>query len=246
MPCSGNGSSLHEKGVFATTRWSVVLTAAGDGPKGAAEALAVLCESYWYPLYAFVRRSGHSPEDAQDLTQEFFARLIAKQWLHDVHPERGRFRSFLLVAMKHFLANEWDRARRLKRGGGQVPLSLDAGAAETRYAREPADPATPEQIFNRRWAFTLLEKVLDRLRREFTAIGKADVFAELEPALSGARLDYAEIAGRRNLNEGAVRVAVHRLRVRFRDLVRAEIAETVTNDAEIESELKHLFAALAQ
>ena len=246
MPWSGDGSSLHEKGVFATTCWSVVLTAAGDGPKGATEALAVLCENYWYPLYAFVRRSGHSPEDAQDLTQEFFARLIAKQWLHEVQPERGRFRSFLLVAMKHFLANEWDRARRLKRGGGQVPLSLDAAAAETRYAREPADPATPEHIFNRRWAFTLLGKVLDRLRREFTAIGKADVFAELEPALSGARLDYAEIAGRRNLNEGAVRVAVHRLRVRFRDLVRAEIAATVTNDAEIESELKHLFAALAQ
>jgi RNA polymerase sigma factor (sigma-70 family) len=206
----------------------------------------VLCENYWYPLYAFVRRAGHSPHDAQDLTQEFFARLIAKSWLHDVHPERGRFRSFLLVAMKHFLANEWDRARRLKRGGGQAVISLDAGLAEERYAREPTDAMSAEQIFDRRWAFTLLERVLGRLRAEFAAIGKAVVFAELEPGLTGAKLDYATIAARLSLSEGAVRIAVHRLRLRYRDLVRAEIAETVDTEADIEAELKHLFAALAR
>jgi RNA polymerase sigma-70 factor (ECF subfamily) len=243
---SAQYSSAPEKGGFATTRWSMVLSAAASDTEAAGGALAALCESYWYPLYAFVRRAGHSAHDAQDLTQEFFTRLIAKSWLHDVQPERGRFRSFLLVAMKHFLANEWDRARRLKRGGGQMPVSVDAGLAEERYAREPADSATPEQIFERRWAYTLLAKVLARLRQEFAAIRKDQVFAELEPALTGAKLDYAEIATRLHLNEGAVRVAVHRLRVRYRDLVRAEIAETVATGAEVDAELKHLFAALAQ
>ncbi len=246
MPPSIHTSSAPGRGGFATTRWSIVLSAAGSESKDGSDALAALCESYWYPLYAFVRRAGHSPHDAQDLTQEFFARLIAKSWLREVHPERGRFRSFLLAAMKHFLANEWDRARALKRGGGQAVLSLDAGLAEERYAREPAGAITAEQIFERRWAFTLLEKVLARLRAEFAAIGKATVFAELEPGLTGAKLDYAAIAAKLNFNEGAVRVAVHRLRVRYRDLVRAEVAETVDAEADIEAELKHLFAALAQ
>jgi RNA polymerase sigma factor (sigma-70 family) len=245
MRPSVNSSSAPGRGGFATTRWSIVLSAAGSESKDGIEALAVLCESYWYPLYAFVRRTGHSPHDAQDLTQDFFARLIAKSWLREVHPDRGRFRSFLLAAMKHFLANEWDRARRLKRGGGQALLSLDAGLAEERYAREPAGAISAEQVFERRWAFTLLEKVLARLRSEFAAIGKAAVFAELEPGLTGAKLDYGAIAGRLNLNEGAVRVAVHRLRARYRDLVRAEIAETVDTEADIEAELKDLFAALA-
>ena len=246
MPPSINTSSAPGLGRFATTRWSIVLSATASASKGGSEALATLCQSYWYPLYAFVRRAGHSPHDAQDLTQEFFARLIAKSWLRDVHPERGRFRSFLLAAMKHFLANEWDRARALKRGGGQAVLSLDADLAEERYAREPAGAISAEQIFERRWAFTLLEKVLTRLRAEFAAIGKTAVFAELEPGLTGAKLDYGAIAARLNLNEGAVRVAVHRLRVRYRDLVRAEIAATVDTEADVEAELKHLFAALAQ
>src|SRR5688572_26217650 len=194
MPPSINTPSAPGRGRFATTRWSIVLSAAGSESKSGKEALAALCENYWYPLYAFTRRAGHSPHDAQDLTQEFFARLIAKNWLQDVHPERGRFRSFLLAVMKHFLANEWDRARRLKRGGGQAIVSLDAGLAEERYAREPAGTISAEQIFDRRWAFTLLEKVLARLRAEFAAIGKAEVFAELEPGLTGAKLDYGAIA----------------------------------------------------
>jgi RNA polymerase sigma-70 factor (ECF subfamily) len=247
MPPSIDSSCKPGRGGFHTTRWSVVLSAgARGGSEAKGEALAILCETYWYPLYAFVRRAGRSAHDAQDLTQEFFARLIAKSWLHDVQPERGRFRSFLLAAMKHFLANEWDRACRLKRGGGQAVLSLDAALAEERYAQEPADTMSAEQIFDRRWAFTLLEKVLGRLRAEFAAIGKSSVFAELEPGLTGAKLEYAVIAARLNLNEGAVRVAVHRLRVRYRDLVRAEIAETVETEADIETELKHLFAALAR
>lgn len=245
MPIVANSSSANGRGVFATTRWSVVL-AAGSSNVAADDALTVLCETYWYPLYAFVRREGSPAHDAQDLTQEFFSRLIEKRWLGDVHPERGRFRSFLLVAMKHFLANERDRARSLKRGGGQTLLSLDIAWAEERYAREPAVTRCAEQLFERRWAFTLLENVLGRLRQEFTAIGRGEVFDALEPALTGSKLAYAEIAARLRLNEGAVRVAVHRLRLRYRDLVRAEIAATVESEAEVEAELKHLFAALAQ
>ncbi len=209
------------------------------------ESLGKLCQIYWYPLYAFVRRQGKGEHDAQDLTQEFFARLLEKGWMEGVDRERGRFRSWLLAAMKHFLANEWDRANRLKRGGGQALLSLDAQTAEARYALEPADPMTADRIFERRWALTLLEQVLERLRREFVAAGKGKMFDELKAALTGAKVDYSEIAARLNLNEGAVRVAVHRLRLRYRDLVRAEIAQTVATDDEVEAELQHLFAALA-
>ena len=183
--------------------------------------------------------------DAQDLTQEFFARLMEKGWLGGVDRERGRFRSWLLASMKHFLANEWDRANRLKRGGGQTVLSLDAQTAEARYALEPADHMTADRIFERRWALTLLEQVLERLRREFAAAGKGTLFDELKAALTGGKLDYSEIAARLNLSEGAVRVAVHRLRLRYRDLVRAEIAETVATEDEVDAEVQHLFAALA-
>jgi RNA polymerase sigma-70 factor (ECF subfamily) len=229
---------------FATTRWSVVLAAGGSAPD-ASEALAALCRAYWYPLYVFVRRQGHAPHDAQDLTQEFFARLLEKDWLRAVERERGRFRSFLLAAMKHFLANEWDRAHRLKRGGGQAVISLDAESAENRYALEPADHMTADRIFERRWALTLLEQVLARLRKEFVAAGRGALFDELKTALTGEKIPYAEIAARLHSNEGAVRVAVHRLRLRYRDLVRAEIAETVASEDEIDAEVQHLFAALA-
>ena len=208
-------------------------------------ALEKLCAAYWPPVYAWVRREGHGHEAAQDLTQEFFARLLEKSWLDGVDRERGRFRSWLLASMKHFLANEWDRANRLKRGGGQTVLSLDAQTAEARYALEPADHMTADRIFERRWALTLLEQVLVRLRREFAAAGKGTLFDELKAALTGGKLDYSEIAARLNLNEGAVRVAVHRLRLRYRDLVRAEIAETVATEDEVDAEVQHLFAALA-
>ena len=229
---------------FHTTHWSIVVSARGDS-SGAHESLAKLCQTYWYPLYAFVRRQGMSEHDAQDLTQEFFARLLEKGWLGGVERERGKFRSWLLASMKHFLANEWDRANRLKRGGGQKVLSLDAQTAEARYALEPADQMSAERIFERRWALTLLEQVLERLRREFAAAGKGTLFDELKAALTGGKLDYSEIAARLNLNEGAVRVAVHRLRLRYRDLVRAEIAETVATEDEVDAEVQHLFAALA-
>ena len=244
MPTAARDSAPPGARGFHTTHWSIVVSAQGDG-SGAHESLAKLCQAYWYPLYAFVRRQGMSEHDAQDLTQEFFARLLEKSWLDGVDRERGRFRSWLLASMKHFLANEWDRANRLKRGGGQTVLSLDAQTAEARYALEPADPVTADRIFERRWALTLLEQVLERLRREFGAVGKAKVFDELKAALTGGKLDYSDIAVRLNLNEGAVRVAVHRLRLRYRELVRAEIAETVATEDEVDAEVQHLFAALA-
>jgi len=231
-------------GCFEQTRWSVVVAAGGDSTN-ARKALAHFCETYWYPLYAFVRREGRGADDAQDLTQEFFARLLEKNWLAGVDRAKGKFRSFLLAAMRHFLANEWDRANRLKRGGGKTILSLDAESAETRYALEPADPMTAERIFERRWALTLLEGVLARLRNEFAAAGRGRLFEEFKPALTGEKVPYAEIAARLNLNEAAVRVAVHRLRVRYRELLRTEIGETVATDDDIDAEVQHLFAVLA-
>jgi RNA polymerase sigma factor (sigma-70 family) len=230
---------------FEQTRWSVVVTAADGDSTKARKALEHLCTTYWYPLYAFVRREGHGAHDAQDLTQEFFARLLEKNWLNAVDREKGKFRSFLLAAMRHFLANEWDRANRLKRGGGVALLSLDADTAEARYAIEPADHMTADRIYERRWALTLLEQVLARLRREFLAAGREKLFEELKPALTGEKIAYEEIARRLSMNEGAVRVAVHRLRLRYRDLVRAEIAETVAGEDEVDAEVQHLFAALA-
>jgi len=223
----------------------VVAAAAGQDPSRSRKALEHLCEIYWYPLYAFVRREGRSAHDAQDLTQEFFARLLEKGWLNAVDREKGKFRSFMLAAMRHFLANEWDKAQRQKRGGGQLLLSLDAQTAEARYIMEPADPITADRIFERRWALTLLDQALARLRREFSAMGKKGVFDELKAALTGEKLAYAEIGERLNLQETAVRVAVHRLRVRYRELIRAEIAETVTGPGEVDAELARLFAALA-
>jgi RNA polymerase sigma-70 factor (ECF subfamily) len=240
---SAPSESAPAAGDFATTRWSVVLAARGDG-SGAERALADLCEGYWYPLYAFVRRQGHAPHDAQDLTQEFFARLIGKGWLADVGRERGKFRSFLLTAMKHFLANEWDRAHAQKRGGGAV-VSFDALTAEQRYAAEPADLASAEKLFDRCWALQLLDRVLARLRGEFEAQGKVRVFEELKATILGDAAPLVEIAARLGASESAVKAAAHRLRHRYRELLRAEIAETVPLAAEIDDELTHLFAALA-
>jgi RNA polymerase sigma-70 factor (ECF subfamily) len=229
--------------VFATTRWSVVLAARGATP-AAESALAVLCRTYWYPLYAFVRRNGHAPHDAQDLTQEFFARLLAKEWLGEVARERGRFRSFLLAAMQHFLANEWRDAQRLKRGGGVVFVPFDARDAEDRYLHEPADPLTAEQIYDRRWALDLLERSLARLRTEFEGAGKAAHFEALKFCLTGDKVALANVAAQLGSSEGAIKVAVHRLRERYRELIRAEIAETVEGPERIEAELQELQAAL--
>ena len=232
---------------FVTTHWSVVLSAGSRDTGQARDALARLCQTYWHPLYAYVRRLGHSPHDAQDLTQEFFARLLEKNFLAGVSEARGRFRSFLLASLKHFLVNEWRRARAQKRGGGRVPIPIDAAAGETSIGFEPADDMTAEKIYERRWALTLLDRVLRRLREEHVRDGKERLFEQLKPTLTEASrtVRYAEIAARLGTSEGAVKVAVHRLRQRYRELLRAEIAETVAGPDEVEDELRNLFAALA-
>jgi RNA polymerase sigma factor (sigma-70 family) len=232
---------------FLSTRWSVVLAAGRAETTQARQALAALCQTYWYPLYAYVRRQGHDAHDAQDLTQEFFLRLLEHHWLAEVSREKGRFRSFLMAAMNHFLANEWDRVRAKKRGGDRQFLPLDAESAETRYRLEPADATTPEVIFERRWALTLLDQVMARLQAEFAAEGQAAVFEQLKFALTGDRsaAPYAELAARLHQSEGAVKVAVHRLRQRYRDLLRAEIAQTVDGPPEVEAELRHLIRVLS-
>jgi RNA polymerase sigma-70 factor (ECF subfamily) len=231
-------------GIFATTRWSVVLAAGGNNTQAGA-ALGELCRLYWYPLYAFVRRQGHDAHDAQDLTQEFFARLIEKEWLGDVARERGRFRSWLLAAMRHFLANEWNRLRTQKRGGGAPVVSLDETDAEGRYVHEPAAVTDAEQLFDRRWAMTLLDEVIARLQSEMRAAGKEAQFEAMKGALAGGSVDYEAIVTRLGMKEGAARVAVHRLRERYRELLRAAVGETVESPAEIEGELRHLFSALS-
>ncbi len=234
-------------GYFATTHWTVVVNARAADTTVAREALEKLCQTYWYPLYAFVRRQGRSPHDAQDFTQEFFARLLEKNYLAEVDQAKGRFRSFLLAAMKHFLANEWDRARAQKRGGGHRHVPIDTQFAETRYGLEPGHDQTPEKLFERRWALTLLDNVLTRLRDEHVAVGKAEQFDGLKVALTADRnsIPYTELGARLGLSEGAVKVAVHRLRQRYREALRAEISNTVASAADVEEEIRHLFAVLA-
>jgi len=213
----------------------------------ARNALEKLCRAYWFPIYAFVRRQGHNPHDAQDLTQEFFARLLAKNQLAGADPNRGRFRSFLLAALKHFLANEWHKARAQKRGGGQVPIPIDASTAESKCGFEPSDNLTAEKIYERRWALTLLDQVLRRLRDEYVRDGKEKQFEQLKTTLTevSRSVRYADIAAQLGTSEGAVKVAVHRLRQRYREVLRAEIKDTVASPGEVEDEIRNLFAALA-
>lgn len=222
-----------------------MLTAGRTGSRDARGALEKLCRTYWHPIYAFVRRRGYSVEDAQDLTQEFFARLLEKNWLGGVDPVKGRFRSFLLASVKHFLANESDKARAQKRGGGQIPIPIDVKTAETTCGFEPADNVTAENIFERRWALTLLDQVLQRLREEYVHDGKGRLFEQLKSTLTEASrsVAYVEIPRRLDMTEGAVKVAVHRLRQRYRELLRTEIADTVSGPEEVEEELRALFAA---
>jgi RNA polymerase sigma factor (sigma-70 family) len=232
--------------VFVTTHWTMVLAAGSSDTIGARHALEKLCQIYWYPLYSYVRRRNFSPQDAEDLTQEFFARFLAHDWVANADREKGRFRTFLLSAMNHFLANEWDKARAQKRGGGAPLLPLQFDTAETRYNREPAESVTPEQHFERRWALTLLETVTSRLRTEYERDGKGELFAALNPCLVGDRTaqPYEELAKKLALTEGAVKSAVHRLRQRYRQILREEIASTVASPAEVEEELRHLIAVL--
>lgn len=233
--------------IFVTTHWSIVLTASSQNDAaGAYAALGSLCRAYWYPLYAYVRRRGHSPEDAKDLTQEFFARLLARNGVAGVTPEKGRFRSFLLASMNHFLADEWDKARAQKRGGPGV-ISLDIQTAEAQFGEFPAACLSPEKAFEHRWAITLLEQVYRRLEEEYIRQGRRELFDVLRGALAGASSSapYAELAPRLKISEGAVKVAVHRLRQRYRELLRETIADTVPDPSEVEDELRHLYRALA-
>ncbi len=232
---------------FVTTHWSVVLTAGRHDTPRARNALEQLCQTYWLPIYAYVRRRGYSLEDAKDLTQEFLAWLLERDWVARADPQLGRFRSFLLTTLSHFLANEWEKARAQKRGGGQV-VSFSSEAAETQCGREPADTVTPEQSFERRWALTLLDRVMNRLSAEFTRDDKTELFEALKPCLLGERAaqPYAALASKLAMTEGSVKVAVHRLRQRYRLLLRDEIANTVEKPEEVEEEMRHLFAVLAR
>jgi RNA polymerase sigma-70 factor (ECF subfamily) len=232
--------------VFATTRWSLVL-AAGDhaSPQGH-DALEQLCRTYWFPLYAYVRRRGHDAHAAQDLTQGFFAQLLARNDLARITRDGGKFRSFLLTALNHFLANEHERAQALKRGGGRMLLSLDDDSAEDRYLREPAHTESPDRLFERQWALALLENALARLRTEQTAAGKATAFEALQPFLSREPEpgEYLSLAAHLELAPGTLAVQVHRLRERYRQEVRTAVAHTVHSPLEIEAEMRHLLAAL--
>lgn len=225
-----------------TTHWSVILRAGGNGA-GSAEALASLCDAYWYPLYAYARRRGYPVEDAQDLTQAFFARLLARDLLAKASPQRGRFRAFLLTSFKHHLANEAHAATARKRGGGQQVLSLDD--AEARYEREPADHLTPEAVYERHWALTVIGKVMNELEREAEQDSKGAQFQQLRLLLTDDENTARTVAARLDMSEGAVRVAVHRLRRRFAELLRARIAETVESVEAIDDELRHLLEAVA-
>jgi RNA polymerase sigma-70 factor (ECF subfamily) len=232
---------------FGTTQWSQVLAVAGGDPAKASEALADLCEKYWYPLYAYARRRGYDVEDAQDLTQGFFARLLEKDGLKNLTREGGRFRSFLLTSFCRHLSNERERSHAQKRGGGKTPLSLDFQRAEQWYRHEPADHLTPDKAYERRWAEALLGRAMNRLRAGLSGQGKTALFEALRPFISGIeiRRPYAEVAAGLQMSEGAVKVAVHRLRRRFADLLRDEIAQTLSNPEETDDEIRYLFSVFS-
>ena len=231
---------------FATTHWSVVVAAGDDTPKDARDALAVLCEAYWCPLYTYVRRRGYAVADAQDLTQAFFARLLEKRALRVADPERGKFRTFLLASLDNFLANEHDRAQAQKRGGGRKPLSLDIAAAESKVSLEPAHDLTPERLFERQWALTLLELAVNRVEAEYHAAGKSELFRLLKDVLGGGRerVPYADVAVALGMSIANVRQAAHRLRKRYREVLREEVARTLASEGEVDEELSSLFESL--
>ena len=241
-----NSSSNAPADIFATTHWTVVLAAGQKRTPQSDQALEALCKTYWYPLYAYVRRRGYSKEDAEDLTQAFFERFLAKNYLDGVNAERGRFRAFLLASLKHFLANEWDRSQRQKRGGHATHFSLNWQTADTQF-QVAAKVVSPDAEFDREWAIALLEKVISRLGKECDKEGRGEQFAKLRPFLTAGKGDiaYAEVAQSIGMDEGAVRVAVHRLRKRYRQLLTDEIAQTLSDSAKVEDEMKALFAAFA-
>lgn len=245
----GTGREPQQSGprIFATTHWSVVLAAGHESSTNASAALETLCRAYWYPLYVYVRRKGHSPDDARDLTQEFFAQLISKEHLRLADRQKGKFRTFLLAMLDHFLAREWNRAHRQKRGGEYQFISLDQHSPEERYRLEPADNDTPEKKFLRQWALTVLKQTMTALERECEANGKRALFSEAKNLLSGERDPqvYVSISQRLGMAQGAARVAVHRLRQRYGELLRREIAQTVETQAEVDEEMRCLLGALS-
>jgi DNA-directed RNA polymerase specialized sigma24 family protein len=236
-----------EKRHFATTRWSVVLAAGDHQRDDAQEALTRLCETYWYPLYAYVRRRVDSVHEAQDLTQEFFSRLLEKDYVAAADPERGRFRAFLLTAFKHFLSKERDKARAQKRGGGRAPLSLDLASGESRYMTGPTDTLTAEQLYDRQWTVGILDRIMRRLEGEMRESGKADWFDRLKGFIAGGAdgATFAKTAKSLGTTEAAAKMATHRMRKRYRELLRHEIAETVEHVADVEDEVRSLFATFS-
>jgi RNA polymerase sigma-70 factor (ECF subfamily) len=237
----------HASPTFLTTHWSVVMSAREKNSEQAAAALEALCRTYWYPLYVYVRRFGRSAPDAQDLTQEFFARLLEKDYLRAADRTKGRFRTFLLVALKRFLANQWDRAHAEKRGGGGVPVPFDTAFAESRYAIDSTTPQSADHEYERRWAMTLLEQAMTRLRSEYEQAGRTKEFEQLKEYLTSERgaIPYPAIATMLNVAESGARGAVHRLRKRFRELFRAQIADTVSDASAVDDEVRHVVAALS-
>jgi RNA polymerase sigma-70 factor (ECF subfamily) len=233
-------------GEFTTTHWSVVLRVNHSDSRLASQALETLCCSYWYPLYAYVRRMGHSPHDAQDLTQEFFARLLQLNYLRHADPNQGRFRTFLLTSLKHFLINDWKKGNRQERGGGQKVFSLDEQTAETRFAMEPAAAQPPDSLYDRGWAAILLDRAMTALRAEFEQTDKLEMFERLKVFVWGEKnaLPYVTMAGELRMSEGAVKVAVHRLRQRYGELLRIEVAQTVSTPAEVNEELRYLVSVI--
>jgi RNA polymerase sigma factor (sigma-70 family) len=231
---------------FETTNWSVIVEATTGDSAAAKEALAALCESYWPPIYAFIRGKGHSPADAEDLTQAYFARFLEKRYLEDFRPEVGRFRTFLRASVGHFLANEWDRERAQKRGGGKTLLSLDVEEAEERWRREPVDRLTPEAIFERQWAAAMLARCLARLREEYDEPDRRGRFEKLKPHLvaGGSGSGYEGLARELGTSEAAARVAVHRLRKRFSAVLREEVARTVASPGDVDAEIRWLLTTV--
>ena len=232
---------------FVTTRWTLVLAAADSDSPESREALAALCQDYWYPLYVYARRRGNSPEDARDLTQGFFAKLLEKNYLQSADRERGKFRTFLLTALQRYMANEWDRESAQKRGGGQAPISLDLEWAEGGLVFEPSDDLTPEDIFEKCWALAQFDKVVDRMRDEMSLPGKERRFELLKGYVTGESQDipYRSVADELGVSESSVKVAVHRMRKRFGELLRQEVVQTVAGPDGVEAEVRHLLAAIA-
>ncbi len=247
-PAQSSESSVSRPQAFRTTHWSVVVSSLNHDSSISQEALNYLCRMYWYPVFHFVRRRGYQEHDAQDLTQAFFARLVEKKWLHKVDPQKGRFRSFLLMILKRFMASEWKRAGALKRAGNLQWLSLSLNSAETRFSGEPVDHATPEQSFEKQWAMALLETVMQTLRRQYARENKTQIFDALKPCLLGSRESqpYVQIANDLGLTESSVKVKVHRLRRQYRECLKAEIAHTVASPSDVEEELKHLIRVLGR